>query len=162
MSARSRSMATLVVAGGAAILLTATPASASARPVDPQVSETVTIVFAGAPGAPGTVVARGAISDTGTLTPTDSDVDTYVFPDGSLSVRLAVSTAVRYPRPPLCVTTFRSSGTFVVVGGTGRFAGVTGAGTTSDAGFTAGPSRDCAAPPVIVADYGTLRGKLTR
>jgi len=153
----------MLAVAGAALVLAGTAAPADAHPAASSASETVSIVFAGAPGKPGTVIAYGAVTDIGTITPTDGDVDTYVFPDGTLAVRLSVSTTVGYPRPPSCVTTFRSTGTFLVVGGTGRFAGASGSGTASDAGFTAGPGRDCyATPPVFVADYATLHGLLTK
>ena len=84
-----------------------------------------------------------------------------MFKDGTLRIREKVKTDVVYPTPPLCVTTFRSSGAVRVLGGTGRFAGASGAGTASDTGLTVGPGSSCRTAPVFVADTGTLRISLT-
>ena len=146
------------LAGLALIVIAATAAPADARPAP--TSETITIDFAGAPGQTGTVRASGAVNDIGTLTPTDGDTDTLVFPDGTLALQLTVTTTVHYPRPPLCITTFHSTGSYTIVGGTWRFAGAAGTGAASDSGFTIGPSQDCSAAPGLVVDHGTVRGEL--
>lgn len=140
--------------------LLALPAAAQAVPSAR--AETLTFVLAGAPGTAAVVHARGAIRDDGKLTPTDGDVDTLVFKDGTLRIRETLTTKVGYPKPPLCVTTFRSSGVVRIVGGTGRFAGLAGRGTASDTGLTVGPGKDCRRAPVFVADQATMHLTLAR
>ena len=127
----------LAVATGLALAVL--PGVAHAGNPAPAPAERFLLVLAGPPGQPGTVVASGAIADVGTITPADGDVETFVFPDGTLRLTTTSATRVELPRPPLCLTRFSSTGTWQVLDGTGRFAGATGSGRSTDSGATTGP-----------------------
>lgn len=152
LAAVGAALAAVLVSGSAS------PASATTTP-----SERITIVFLGTPGVAGTVIARGPVLDIGTLTPTDSDTDTLVFPDGALLIQETGATFVHPPTPPACIVRFTTTGTYQVVGGTGRFAGATGAGTTLDSGFEllTRSRTGCGDPALFLYDRIETRGSLT-
>lgn len=121
---RRPAVVAVVVAVAAVLVGTSTPPASAA----PHRGESITVVFVGTPGVSGTVVARGSVFDIGTLTPSDSDTDALVFPDGTLLIHQSGTTVVHPPTPPACIVWFTTTGTYHVVGGTGRIAGATGAG----------------------------------
>ncbi len=118
---------------------------ASALGGRPHQSERFTVVFAGAAGTPGAVIATGPIHAIGTITPNEDDesgLDTFVFAQGTITVHSDTSTTVQPPTPPACITRFRSNGSFELVGGTGDFAGVAGQGWVADNGFVVSHVKD--------------------
>ncbi len=121
---RRPAVVAVVVAVAAVLVGTSTPPASAA----PHRGESITVVFVGTPGVSGTVVARGSVFDIGTLTPSDSDTDALVFRDGTLLIHQSGTTVVHPPTPPACIVRFTTTGTYHVVGGTGRIAGATGAG----------------------------------
>ena len=125
--------------------------------------ESITVIIAGTPGAPGLVIARGAVNDTGTVTPNDSDTDTLAFPDGTLLIEETGTTTFQPPAPPTCLARFSTTGAYTVVGGTGRFRHAAGSGTSIDYGIelTNQSSAGCINPSLFVYDKAELRGSLT-
>jgi hypothetical protein len=126
-----------ILAVALVICLAGAPADARPAPAHRD-HERFTVVFAGPPGAPGFVVATGRQNAIGTITPNDNDesgLDTFVFPQGTLTVHSNTSTTVRPSSPPSCITRFASSGTLEIVEGTGAFTGWSGYGTVTDHGF---------------------------
>lgn len=151
----------LAVATGFALAVLPGVAHADSRPTS-VAAERFLLVLAGVPGSSGTVIATGAITDTGTITPADGDVETFTFPDGTLRLTTSTTTQVELPRPPLCVTRFTSTGTWQVLDGTGRFAGASGSGRSTDSGATIGPALDgaCTDQPTFLVAAAHLAGTL--
>lgn len=149
-----------MVATSAAALVAAPAASATATTAQ---GETITIIAAGAPGSTALVIARGAVYDAGTLTPNDSNIDTVVFPDGTLLIQESGTTTFNPPVPPACVARFSTTGTYTVVGGTGRFRHAAGSGTTADSGIelTSKSPSGCVDRGRYVYDRAEVRGTLT-
>jgi hypothetical protein len=137
-------------------------ATATAATADDD-DEAITIIFAGAPGAPGLVIARGAVIDIGTLTPNDSDTDTLDFPDGTLLIQETGTTTFQPPAPPTCLARFTTTGTYTVRGGTGRFRHAAGNGTSIDSGIelTSQSTPGCTDPGLFVYDKVETHGTLT-
>jgi len=111
----------------------------------------------------GTVIAHGSIFDIGTLTPNASDTDALVFPDGTLLIHQTGTTVVHPPTPPACIVRFTTTGTYQVVGGTGRFAGATGNGTTVHSGLEllTRSRTGCGETAIFVDDRIDISGSLT-
>ncbi len=154
-----RTLAATAVAAVAGALVTVPTANAGATATH---DESITVVSFGPPGSPALVIARGAVSDIGSLTPNDTDVDTLDFADGHLLIDETGTTTFTPPAPPTCIARFRTTGTYTVVGGTGRFRHATGNGTSVDAGIelTSRSARGCVEPGVFVYDRGELHGTL--
>ena len=150
--------AAVVTVAAAVIALPATSATAAATH-----DESITIIVAGAPGSAALVIARGSVADVGTLTPNDSDTDTLDFPDGTLLIQEAGTTTFQPPTPPSCVGRFTTTGTYTVVGGTGRFRHAAGRGTSIDSGIelTSQSPTGCIDPALFVYDKAEVHGTLT-
>lgn len=155
---RRPAVVAVVVAVAAVLVGTSTPPASAA----PHRGESITVVFVGTPGVTGTVVARGSVFDVGTPTPSDSDTDALVFPDGTLLIHQSGTTVVHPPTPPACIVWFTTTGTYHVVGGTGRFAGATGTGTTTDSGLelASRSGTGCGDTGLFVYDRIDIRGSL--
>lgn len=158
-----RPRAVAAVAVGAAVAAVLVSGRASPASATPTPAERITVVFLGAPGGPGTVIAHGPVVDLGTLTPTDSDTDALVFPDGTLLIHETGTTVVRSPATPACIVRFTTTGTYQVVGGTGRFAGATGNGATVDSGLEVltRSRAGCGEAALLVYDRIEIHGTLT-
>jgi hypothetical protein len=146
----------------AAALVAAPALPASAHTQHRHSRESITIVFVGKPGAPGTVILRGPVVDIGTVTPSDGDTEKITFPDGILRIRTAGSTSVTPPTYPACVVTFRTKATYTVLGGNRRFRNVTGHGASIDAGFALATrtKHQCTEPETFVFDKVNTHGTL--
>ena len=92
-------------------------------------SQSFTVFAAGPPGTPRTVVAAGVINGVGTVMQGPSG-PTWVFSDGSLSVRLDF-VSENVSNEVACIFTSNLTGTWNITSGTGRFAGATGSGSFS-------------------------------
>ena len=107
---------------------------------------------------PQTVVAAGPISATGTDTVLARHRDSFVFPDGTLTVRHEPLTQKQTFDSRTCVGTFAETGTYVITRGTGDYTHVTGSGTYKVNGVIQGCDRS--APPtsysVIIQAHGPL------
>ncbi len=109
-------------------------ATASSATAETSGSQSFTVFAAGPPGTPRTVVATGVINGVGTVLQGPSGPNqanpTWMFPDGSLSVRLNY-VSENVSNEAACIFTSNLTGTWNITSGTGRFAGAAGSGTFS-------------------------------
>jgi hypothetical protein len=83
----------------------------------------------------GTVYASGPISGTGQDKVTGPESDKFMFAGGNVSVsHHATSQSGGAMDPRSCAATFRESGTYTLVSGSGKYKGVTGSGTYTASG----------------------------
>ncbi len=118
----------------AALIAIGMIAMAPSATADISGSQSFTVFAVGPPGTPRTVVAAGVINGVGTVRQGPSGPNqanpTWVFPDGSISVRLDyVSDNVS--NEAACIFTSNLTGTWNITSGTGRFAGAAGGGNFS-------------------------------
>jgi hypothetical protein len=154
---RHLAAAAVVIVAAAVVAVPATSATATATH-----DESITIVVAGPPGTAALVIARGPVNDVGSLTPNDSDTDTLAFPGGTLLIQESGTTTFQPPAPPSCLARFTTTGTYTVVGGTGRFRHAAGRGTTVDSGIelTSQSPTGCIGPALFVYDKAEFHGTL--
>ncbi len=128
-------------------------------------SQHFTVVSAGPPGAPRTVIARGVLNSVGTevieSNPEGVSTVRWIFPEGTVFVRNTYTADIAFD-PVSCLRTITLSGRWEVTGGTGLFSGASGSGTFS------GPNRilltrtpqGCATPPVFLVQLFQFTGHL--
>ena len=116
------------------VLAVATVAASPSAIAQTAGNQSFTVLAAGPPGTPRTVVAVGVINGVGTVVQGPSGPNqanpTWVFPDGSLSVHLDY-VSENTSNEAACIFTSNLTGTWTITSGTGRFAGATGGGTFS-------------------------------
>lgn len=120
-------------------------------------SQRFTVVFAGPEGQPGRVLAAGVITGTGSNPASEGD-QALILPEGTLFLSTEFTGGSGGFDPVSCVGRGTSSGTFVVTGGTGRFANASGSGTFSGSGLTIArrlPGGGCS--ETDVNRYGVVR-----
>jgi hypothetical protein len=105
------------------------PASAAAG------AERFTVVFAGPDGQAGRVVATGVFNGLGSNPASVGDQE-LIFPAGTLLLSTEFTGGSGGFDPVTCIGRGSSNGTFVVTGGSGRFAHASGSGTFSGSGLT--------------------------
>ena len=125
---------TLGVVASAAWIAIGMIAMAPSATAETSGSQSFTVFAAGPPGTPRTVVAAGVINGVGTVVQGPSGPNyanpTWVFPDGSLSLRLNY-VSENVSNESACIFTSMLTGTWNITSGTGRFAGATGSGNFS-------------------------------
>ncbi len=126
----------------AAMALSGTAGPAVAESESPRPLN-ATLIFTGIPGqVPGTAVFSGAITavctETATVTRVPGQatqvVSRFDCPQGALLSTASVTSTFQLD-PVTCLGRQPQSGSFLLSGGTGEFAGATGAGTLSGEGF---------------------------
>jgi len=103
--------------------------AASASQASASGTEYVQIMSASTTPGPASAIARGVFTAAGQARLGDSRVGTIVFPGGTvvLSHRPSKGSSRFYPRA--CLSLVSQSGTYQIVRGTGRYAGISGHGT---------------------------------
>lgn len=91
-------------------------------------------------GNVGTVVATGPITGVGTFVLPEGQGPgplpaQFMFADGTVFVTIVPTPPVIDFNPQTCLVLIRTSGTFQITGGTGRFSGTTGSGTFAGRAF---------------------------
>jgi len=79
-------------------------------------------------GAKTTVIARGVFTAGGVDISTSNTTDTFKFPNGTIRVRHSPGTGPQSFNPRTCLITVHQHGTYTLVGGTGKYAGISGHG----------------------------------
>lgn len=82
-----------------------------------------------------TIVATGPISGVGTSISTGEDTETDIYPNGSVNLRHPETGGSDSFDPRTCFGTATFNGTYSIEGGTGAYAGATGAGTYQGQAF---------------------------
>ena len=80
-------------------------------------------------GAKTTVIARGVFTAGGVDITTSNTTDTFKFPNGTIRVRHSEPVGPANFNPRTCLFTVHQHGTYRLVGGTGKYAGISGHGT---------------------------------
>ena len=79
-------------------------------------------------GAKTTVIARGVFTAGGVDIETSNTTDTFKFPNGTIRVRHSPGTGPQSFNPRTCLLTVHQHGTYTLLGGTGKYAGISGHG----------------------------------
>jgi len=79
-------------------------------------------------GAKTTVIARGVFTAGGVDITTSNTTDTFKFPNGTIRVRHSAGTGPESFNRHTCLITVHQHGTYRLVGGTGKYAGISGHG----------------------------------
>jgi hypothetical protein len=79
-------------------------------------------------GAKTTVIARGVFTAGGVDITTSNTTDTFKFPNGTIRVRHSPGTGPQSFNRHTCLITVHQHGTYTLVGGTGKYAGISGHG----------------------------------
>jgi hypothetical protein len=77
---------------------------------------------------PTTVIARGVFTAGGADITTSNTTDTFKFPNGTIRVRHSPGTGPASFNPRTCLLTVHQHGTYRLLGGTGKYAGISGHG----------------------------------
>src|SRR5213078_3989994 len=75
-----------------------------------------------------TVIARGVFTAGGVDIETSNTTDTFKFPNGTIRVRHSPGTGPQSFNPRTCLLTGHQHGTYTLLGGTGKYAGISGHG----------------------------------
>jgi hypothetical protein len=75
-----------------------------------------------------TVIARGVFTAGGVDISTGNTTDTLKFPNGTIRLRHSPGTGPQSFNPRTCLNTVNQHGTYRLVGGTGKYAGISGHG----------------------------------
>lgn len=76
-----------------------------------------------------TLIAHGVFTAGGVDISTSNTTDTFKFPNGTIRVRHSAGTGPQSFNPRTCLGTAHQHGTYRLVGGTGKYAGISGHGT---------------------------------
>jgi len=79
-------------------------------------------------GAKTTVIAHGVFTAGGVDIETSNTTDTFKFPNGTIRVRHSAGTGPQSFNRHTCLITVHQHGTYRLVGGTGKYAGISGHG----------------------------------
>jgi hypothetical protein len=79
-------------------------------------------------GAKTTVIAHGVFTAGGVDITTSNTTDTFKFPNGTIRVRHSAGTGPQSFNRHTCLITVHQHGTYRLVGGTGKYAGISGHG----------------------------------
>ena len=75
-----------------------------------------------------TVIARGVFTAGGVDITTSNTTDTFKFPNGTIKVRHSPGTGPQSFNRQTCLITVHQHGTYTLVSGTGKYAGISGHG----------------------------------
>lgn len=75
-----------------------------------------------------TLIAHGVFTAGGVDISTGNTTDTFKFPNGTIRVRHSPGTGPQSFNPRTCLGTVHQHGTYTLLGGTGKYAGISGHG----------------------------------
>lgn len=105
--------------------------SASAQPRDTG-NQTFRIEFEG--GGSGELTASGVVTADGRAIPYGLHDATFTLPGGTIAITHDETRTSDSFDPTTCIESFTETGTFQIIGGTGRYEATTGGGTSSNSG----------------------------
>ena len=74
------------------------------------------------------MIAHGVFTAGGVDITTSNTTDTFKFPNGTIKVRHSPGTGPQSFNPRTCLITVHQHGTYTLLGGTGKYAGISGHG----------------------------------
>jgi hypothetical protein len=92
-------------------------------------TEYVQIMSTATTGGPATAIARGVITAAGQADLGSAKIGTLVFPGGAITLSHRASRGTSQFDPRTCLNLVSQPGSYQIVGGTGRYAGIRGHGT---------------------------------
>lgn len=116
-----------LAAAVASLMALAGPAAAATG------AQRLVIVFSGPQGSPGRIVLSGPLSGVGTSVDTETS-GTITLRGGTIDVEHPITSNNDSFNPVTCKLKIDESGPYQLVGGTGQYAGVSGAGSYSTKG----------------------------
>ena len=75
------------------------------------------------------MIARGVFTAGGVDIETSNTTDTLKFPNGTIRLRHSEPVGPQSFNPRTCLSTVHQHGTYTLLGGTGKYAGISGHGT---------------------------------
>jgi hypothetical protein len=105
-----------------------TVASAETRSAAPTSGTEHVQIMSAAPGTPATAIAYGAFTAAGTAQFGAAKLGKLVLNGGTITVSHKPGKGSEHFSPRSCLTSVSQPGTYKIVGGTGRFKGITGHG----------------------------------
>ena len=129
---------TLMLAAAVTALIAAatgaTVASASTAPSHPAAgTEYIQVMSASTAPVPASVIARGVFAAAGHVRLGDARISTITFPGGTIVVSHHAGHGTSQFYPPGCLSVISQSGSYHIVRGTGRYAGISATAGTSSA-----------------------------
>jgi len=121
-----------LAAAAAAITVTAGVTAASAAPEGSHAAsgtEYIQVMSASVAPGPASVIARGAFTAAGKARLGDARTATITFPGGTIVLSHRPVTGSSRFYPGACLSLISQSGSYRIVRGTGRYAGISGHGT---------------------------------
>jgi hypothetical protein len=160
----------LLLAAAAAASLAVTGAStASASPGTHQGvsgTEYIQIMSASTTPGPASAIAQGVFGAAGLAYVGDARLGRIVFPGGTITISHQAGPGTSHFYPGACLSVISQPGTYRIVGGSGKYAGISGHGTyqLSLEMVAARVHGDCssAKPPVAQQELLRLSGPLRR
>ena len=158
----------LLIATAAAAVITATGVTAaSASPAAPRTaSGTEYVQIMSTASGPASAIARGVFTAAGQARVSDARVGTITFPGGTIVLSHHAEHGSSQFDPKGCLSVVSQSGTYQIVRGTGRYAGISGHGTYQLSVEIVGARvrGDCssATPPLAQQELLRLAGPVRR
>jgi hypothetical protein len=125
----------LLLAAAAAASLAVTGASASAASASPGTqqgaagTESIQIMSAATTPGPASAIAQGVFGAAGLAYLGDARVGRIVFPGGTITISHQAGHGTSHFYPGVCMSVISQPGTYRIVGGSGKYAGISGHGT---------------------------------
>jgi hypothetical protein len=123
LAAAGSMLAAGAIALSGTLAATAAPSSSSASGI-----EHFQAMSTDPTGAKTTVIAHGVFTAGGVDITTSDTTDTFKFPNGTIRVRHSAGTGPQSFNPRTCLATVHQHGTYRLLGGTGKYAGISGHG----------------------------------
>jgi hypothetical protein len=123
ISAAIMAAATTAAVGGAGIAAASTHSGGTTGTEHFQLMNTLPA------GTTASVIAYGVFTAAGINHEQPNNVDYFVFPNGTIRVRHSNPTGPQTLNPKTCLLTAHLHGTYRILGGTGKYAGISGQGT---------------------------------
>lgn len=115
--------------------------------------------------APPKVIASGVFTQAGTDHEGSHNTGTFVFPNGTITVKHSRGTGTQSFNPKTCLLQVNLHGTYTLLGGTGAYQGISGSGTYKlsllSIGAKSGGKCSRTKPPVAVQQLIQASGPVT-
>ncbi len=126
-----RLLAAAVAAAAGTIAVTGVTAASATPRTQPAISGTehVQVMSTSTTSSPATAIAYGAFTAAGTAKLGSARVGTIAFPGGTIKLSHHAGKGTMRFSPRTCLAMISQPGTYKIIGGTGKYAGISGRGT---------------------------------